>query len=48
MANICFCIREEIGRPCQGLVEGFRGIPTSNINDEMNRLIKEKGVEILH
>lgn len=28
----------EIKRPDQKLVEMFRGIPSSNINDEMNRL----------
>jgi len=33
-----FRIRKDFVRPSKELMEGFRGIPTSNINDEMNRM----------
>ena len=38
MANIGFRIRREIDRPSRELIEGFKGLPTSNIADCMNRL----------
>lgn len=37
-SNVGFRIYTEIDRPDPELVEKFRGIPSSNINDEMNRL----------
>ena len=36
--KVGFRIYEKINRPDKELVEKFRGIPSSNINDEMNRL----------
>ena len=36
--KVGFRIHRDINRPDKELMEGFRGIPTSNINDEMNRL----------
>lgn len=36
--NVGFRIFTKIDRPDRSLVEQFAGIPTSNINDEMNRL----------
>ncbi len=33
----------KINRPDRALVEQFRGIPTSNINDQMNRLYNTNG-----
>ena len=36
--KVGFRIRRDFDRPDKELMEGFRGIPTSNINDEMNRL----------
>lgn len=36
--SVGFRIYEKVNRPSKDLIEAFRGIPTSNINDEMNRL----------
>lgn len=36
--NVGFRVYSKIDRPDPELVEKFRGIPSSNINDEMNRL----------
>ena len=36
--SVGFRIYESFQRPAPSLIEGFRGIPTSNINDMMNRL----------
>ena len=36
--SVGFRIFKNITRPDPGLVEKFKGIPTSNINDEMNRM----------
>ena len=38
MSNIGNRIYTEIPRPAASLIEQFRGLPSSNINDEMNRL----------
>ena len=38
MSNIGFRIFTKVERPDRALVERFRGIPSSNINDMMNRL----------
>lgn len=38
MSDIGNRIFREIKRPARELVEAFKGIPSSNINDEMNRL----------
>lgn len=38
MSTIGNRVFKEIKRPARELVEAFRGIPSSNINDEMNRL----------
>jgi RraA family protein len=38
MSNVGFRIYKKINRPDRALVEAFRGIPVSNIGDEMNRL----------
>ena len=36
--KIGFRICQDFSRPDTELMEGFRNIPTSNINDEMNRM----------
>ena len=36
--NIGCRIFSEVNRPTKELVEMFKGLPSSNINDEMNRL----------
>lgn len=41
--GIGFRVFNEIERPDRGLVERFAGIPTSNINDMMNRLYNTDG-----
>jgi len=38
MSNVGFRVYKKINRPDRALVEAFKGIPTSNISDEMNRL----------
>jgi len=37
MSNVGFRINTKINRPSRELVEGFKGLPTSNIADSMNR-----------
>ena len=38
MVTIGNRIFTEVNRPAPEIVEQFRGLPSSNINDEMNRL----------
>jgi len=37
MSNVGFRIYTKINRPSRELVEGFKGLPTPNIADSMNR-----------